>query len=298
MQTITGFVIPAAVFFLMLVVGLDLSVGDFRRLVQYPRTLIVGTLGQLVVMPLVAAASILTLHPSEVIVGGVILIAAAPGAPISNLLVYLARGNVALSVTFTAFTNVIGVVTLPLIATAGLLIFVDEPTDIRVPLRTMIGQLVLLMLLPIAIGMVVRQWKPHAIARHRATLKRVSLLTVAAVVAFIVVDQRAIFAEKLISAAGLSTLLTSFTMAFGFGLGWLIGAPFADRITLLVEFSARNTAIGIVVAATVLGRLDYSLFIVGYFVVQMVITMGVLAFLSAWSRERSRTMEQSIGRQE
>ena len=68
-------------------------------------------------------------------------------------------------------------------------------------------------------------------------------------------------------------------MAVGFSLAWLLRAPLPDRIAFLVEFSARNTAIAIVVAATTFGRLDYAMFIVAYFVVQIAITLGVLAVL-------------------
>ena len=141
-------------------------------------------------------------------------------------------------------------------------------------------QLLLLMVLPIAVGMVVRARRPAFVERHRATLKRASLLIVAAIVVFIAYDQRAAFAVHLASAAGLSAFFTTSAMLVGFATGWLLGAAFPDRITLAVEFPVRNTALAIVVAATTLGRLDYAVFIVAYFVVEMAIMMGVVGLLN------------------
>ncbi len=280
MQAVTSFVIPGAVIFLMWVVGLQLSPADFRRVAQSPRTVAVGTLGQFVVLPAIAGVAILALRPAEAIAVGVILIAAAPGAPMSNLLVYLARGNIALSVTFTALTNTIGIITFPLLAAAGVRLFLGEGAGVEIPLGTMMVQLLLLMLLPIAVGMVVRARRPAFVERHGTSLKRASLLIVAAIVVFIAYDQRAAFAVHLASAAGLSAFFTTSAMLIGFATGWLLGAAFPDRITLAVEFPVRNTALAIVVAATTLGRLDYAVFIVAYFVVEMLIMMGVVGLLN------------------
>jgi BASS family bile acid:Na+ symporter len=284
MQAVTSFVIPGAVIFLMWVVGLQLSPVDFRRVAQSPRTVAVGTLGQFVVLPAIAGVAILALRPAEAIAVGVILIAAAPGAPMSNLLVYLARGNIALSVTFTALTNTIGIITFPLVTAAGVRLFLGERAGVEIPLGTMMVQLLLLMLLPIAVGMVVRARGPAFVERHRATLKRASLLIVAAIVMFIAYDQRGAFAVHLASAAGLSAFFTPSAMLIGFATGWLLGAALPDRITLAVEFPVRNTALAIVVAATTLGRLDYAVFIVAYFVVEMVIMMGVVGLLQLRQR--------------
>ena len=281
MQAATSLLIPVAVVFLMWIVGLQLTPADFRRVAQYPRTAAVGTAGQLIVLPLIAGAAILTFRPAETVVAGMVLIAAAPGAPISNLLVYLARGNIALSVTLTAITNTIGILTFPLLTVAGFRLYLLEGPGTGVPVGTMIQQLLLLMLLPIALGMIARAWRPKFVELHRVSLKRASLLVVAGVVAFIVYDQRATFTVNLGSAAYISALFTIGAMAIGYAAGWLLGAPPPDRIALLIEFPARNTAIAIVVAATTLRRLDYAVFIVAYFAVEMAIMLGVVALLVA-----------------
>ncbi len=288
MQIATNLAIPAAVFFLMLVVGLGLSPEDFRRLRHHPITTVVGAVGPLLVLPLVAAIIILALRPAESITAGLILVAAAPGAPISNVLVHLGQGNTALSVTLTALSNSFGVLTFPLLATAGFSIWLGDRANTGIPVSLMIQQLVLLMLVPISIGMVVRRLHTGLAERYRAMLKRASLAVIAVIILFIIANQRELFATHLASAAAVATLLVVSGMAIGSTLGRIIGAPPPDRLAFLIEFSSRNTAIAIVVAATTLGRLDYALFIVAYFIVELAIVMGVLGTL----RLRSNTSSE------
>jgi BASS family bile acid:Na+ symporter len=272
-------IIPAAVFFLMWIVGLDLTARDFRRVVAFPKSVFAGTAGQFVLLPILGGALILLLRPEPVFTAGIILIAAAPSGSISNLLTLLARGNVGLSVTVTALSNAIGVVTYPLLAAAGFALFLGQRADIGIPVGPMMGQLVLLMLVPIGLGMVVRFSRPDFVERRRASLQRLSLLVVALVVAIVALDQRAFLAAHSVRVAVLSTLLTVPAMGIGWGVGSAMRLPIRDRISFLMEFSARNTAIGIVVASTTLGRLDYAAFILTYFVSQMVITLIVIAAL-------------------
>jgi len=271
--------IPAAVFFLMWIVGLELTCEDFRRVVRFPKTVLWGTAGQLIAFPLLAAGLILLLRPDPVVTAGLVLIAAAPGGSISNLLTLLGRGNVALSVSLTAVSNVLGVVTYPFLAVVGFAAFVGQQADVEIPVGTMIGQLVILMLFPIGIGMLVRHRRPDFVDRRRTSLQRLSAVVVVCIVVFVALDQRAVFAEHFLPVAGVASLLTLAVMGAGWGLGRTIHSPLADRVAFLVEFSARNTAIAIVVAATTLGRLDYAALIVAYFVAQIVITLGVIGGL-------------------
>ena len=143
----------------------------------------------------------------------------------------------------------------------------------------MIQQLVLLMLVPISIGMVVRRLHTGLAERYRAMLKRASFAVIAVIILFIIANQRELFATHLASAAAVATLLVVSGMAIGSTLGRIIGAPPPDRLAFLIEFSSRNTAIAIVVAASILGRLDYALFVVAYFIVELAMVLGVLGVM-------------------
>ena len=278
--------IPPAVFFIMWVVGLDLTPEDFRRLQRRPTVTVAGIAGPLIAFPLVAGVAILVLRPAEAITAGIILIASAPGAPISNLLVHLARGNTALSVTLTALASILGLLTFPLLTQGGFLAYMGEQADVGIPLGPMVAQLMLMVALPIALGMVVRHRWPGFVAARRAGLTRVTLPLVVVIVAGIVYDQRALFAEQLVGVVGLAAVITLAMMTIGWGVGAAVRAPYPDRVALLVEFSARNTAIALMVASVTLGRLDYAVFVVAYFVVQMAVTAAVLTALTRWGPGR------------
>lgn len=279
--------IPPAVFYIMWVVGQELTPEDFRRLRRRPTITVAGTVGPLVAFPLVAGLAILALRPAEAVTAGIILIASAPGAPISNLLVHLARGNTALSVTLTALASLLGILTFPLLTQGGFLAYMGEQADVGIPLGPMVAQLMLMMALPIALGMVVRHRWPGFVAARRAGLTRVTLPLVAVIVVGIVYDQRALFAEQIVGVVGIAALITVAMMAIGWGFGAATRAPYPDRIAFLVEFSARNSAIALMVASTTLGRLDYAVFLVAYFVVQMAVTAAVLAVLTRWGPGRT-----------
>ncbi|HZG39412.1 MAG TPA: bile acid:sodium symporter, partial [Nodosilinea sp.] len=105
--------LPLALFTVMLGMGLGLRVDDFARVLVYPKAVIVGLLAQLTMLPMLGLvlASIFPLSPELAV--GVMILAACPGGPTSNLVTYLARGNVALSITLTAISSLITVFTIP-----------------------------------------------------------------------------------------------------------------------------------------------------------------------------------------
>ena len=186
----------------------------------------------------------------------------------------------------TALASALGILTFPLLTQGGFLAYMGTRADTGFPLGSMVAQLVLMMALPIALGMVVRHRWPVFVAAHRVGLTRLTLPLVAVIVAGIVYDQRALFAEQIAGVVGIAALITLAMMAIGWGVGSAARAPRPDRIAFLVEFSARNIAIALMVASTTLGRLDYAVFLVAYFVVQMAVTAVALTLLTRWAPAR------------
>jgi len=119
MEILVDIAIPVVVIMMMFVVGMELSLEDFRRVHGYPKPVLVGTAGQLIILPLIAVLLTLVLDPPRHIVAGMVLVAACPAGAISNFYVYLARANVALSVTLTAVTTILAFVTLPVLTALG-----------------------------------------------------------------------------------------------------------------------------------------------------------------------------------
>ena len=120
---------PLTLLFLMSVVGLQLTPADFRRVAAAPKSIVVGTLGQIVLLPLMTWALVSSLQLPPKFAVGAILLAASPGAGMSNLMAAIAGAHVALSVTLTAISSVLAVVTLPALTGLGMSIFMADGGD-------------------------------------------------------------------------------------------------------------------------------------------------------------------------
>ena len=260
--TAIQFVGPFILFCLMFIVGLELTAADFRRVAAAPRAVVGGTLGQLLLLPLMTWALVRWLDLPPAFGARAVLVALAPGAGMSNLMAALARANVALSVTLTGIASVLSVVTLPVIASITMRVFLGESSDIEVPVAPLIQQLSLAMLLPIGTGMTIRMRFPEFADRNARKLQRLAGAMIAALIVGAIAgseseDFQLEGAETLLVAAGLWTLAAM-------GIGWLVSLALrlgpAERATFLIEFSARNIAVSTIVALSGLQRFDLTIF--------------------------------------
>jgi BASS family bile acid:Na+ symporter len=277
LDSITDVGIPALVWLLMLVVGLELTPGDFQRVLRYPRAVTVATLGQLLLLPAAAALLIWVQRPEPWVVAGMILLAASPGGAISNLYSYLGKGNVALSVTLTALSTVLALATMPALTAAGLALFLRESHQVPAPVGSMVGQLALMMLFPLGLGMGLRARTPARVAAARAPLRALSLIGIAALVAMILLDQRDGLVAAIGAALPVALPFCVLTMTGGLVIGVLARLSARDRFTLLIEFSTRNLALVAIMGALVLGQVKLVLFATLFFLVELPLVLVLIA---------------------
>lgn len=285
-DAITGFAIPALVWFLMLVVGLELTPADFRRVLRYPRAVTVATLGQLLLLPACAALLIWAQQPEPWVVAGMVLLAASPGGAISNLYTYLGHGNLALSVTLTAISTALALATMPVFAAAGLALFLQASDQITVPVGRMVGQLLVMLLLPLGLGMALRLSRPMLVAAARKPLRVSSLIALACLVILILIDQRGDLWAAAGTAVPVALSFCILTMAAGFTIGALTRLSAVDRFTLLIEFSTRNLGMVAIIGALVLGQVKLVLFATLFFLVELPIVLLLIAARSHLVRSR------------
>jgi BASS family bile acid:Na+ symporter len=253
---------PVTLFLLMMIVGLELTLDDFRRVVAMPRVVVVGTLAQWTLLPVMTWGVVTALDVNPVYGVGAILVAVAPGAGMSNLVAALGRGNIALSVTLTAITSVFAVVTLPAFASLGLRVFLDETAPVDVPVASLIVQLFFTLLLPIGLGMTLRTRHPERAKQLAPKLHRVLIfaLLAAVVVGVAFAPEEQLEFEGGSRAVAAAFLWTVLAMAIGWGTATLLRLAPADRFTFVVEFGARNIGIAAIVAMSGLGRVDLTFF--------------------------------------
>jgi bile acid:Na+ symporter, BASS family len=245
--------LPIALFIIMVGIGLTLTRADFRREAEHPRAIIVGSVVQIIGMPLLAFGIALLLNLDPLIALGLVILAACPGGTTSNLVTLLARANVALSIVMTVVASIITIVTLPLAANLMLAlqpIDVDEP--IRVPLERSIGLLVVIILVPIGIGMVLRARRPEVAARAERGVSAFGALVLVLLIVAIAYDLREDLVDFLIQAGPAALLLNVGGMAVGLALGVKVLSG-RDARTCAVELGIKNGTLGILVGVTVIG---------------------------------------------
>ena len=271
-------------FLFMLMVGLDLTPADFRRVFDTPRAIVVGTLGQILLLPILAFSVTQALGVSPVFSAGAVVLAVSPGAGASNVMVAFARANIALSVTLTAVASVLAVLTLPPIASFAIGGLLADAAAVEVPVGELMVQLAFSLLLPITLGVSVRANRPDIADRYLKVLQRVIVVGLVVVAVLFVSQNEAVTSEigegleggtTAMLAAGVWTVTA---MALGWGIARLLRLEAADRFTFLIEFSTRNITVATLVALSGLGRIDLTLFsavyaTVGYPIAALAVTL-------------------------
>ena len=136
------------------------------------------------------------------------------------------------------------------------------------PLSTIAGQLLVLLLVPILAGMAIRYYRPHFVERYSRSLFSVALAALAILIVFVIVQERDHFLHDLPEIAPLVVLLTVVAMLPGYGTGWALRTSHADRISVALVFVVRNVGLATAIAVTVLGRLEFAVFATAYFLSQ------------------------------
>lgn len=250
--------VPVVAFLLMVAVGLDVTRGDLRRIASHAGTIALLTLAQAVVLP-VTAWLLMPLVPAPRIAMFLLLVSACPGGGMSNVYVYLARANTALSVTLTAVSCLTAIVTLPAVFAAyGFL--TGRSADFALPLPTLLAQLLIMAVIPVSAGAWIRDRYPRLERQYGGRFRALSAAGVVLIVALGVAQSAADLDMDLVRGGAAATALSSAGMAAGWLLGAALRLPAADRFTLLVEFAVRNLAIAMVIEVSLLGHPEFVAF--------------------------------------
>jgi BASS family bile acid:Na+ symporter len=251
--------IPIALAIIMLGMGLGLTVADFQRVLRAPRAVAVGAAAQLVVLPAVSFAIAALFHVDGPIAVGLVLVSACPGGPTSNFLTGIAGGDVALSVTLTAVSSAVTMVTLPLIMRLALNTFMGASDEVTLPVLQTIAQIALVVVAPIAAGMWLRARAPLRAAQLERVLHKVSIGILVSLVVGATLKERARITD-FIGVAGWPVLaLNLSTMALGWGLAKAARLGHARAVTISIEVGMQNAALAIGIALGLLHRTDIAI---------------------------------------
>ena len=235
---------------LMFELGLTLEVKDFKLFRQRPWPVLAGLIGQIVLLPLIAICCAVLFDLSPLFFIGVVLIACSPGGSSSNIFSMLAKGDVALSVSLTALSSIITLFTIPLIMKATTWLVADGAVDVHLPVGNLIGQNLVLMLLPISIGILVRRRWASAAAKIDGVLSRVAFPALILLAAIFFVQHHETIASEFGRLGACITVLILMAMAGGFVLARLMRLSGKEQRTIVIEVGMQNAAQSIAVASS------------------------------------------------
>lgn len=281
--------LPIALFIIMIGIGLTLTGRDFHQVTVKPTGLIFGTLAQIILMPAAAFALAWLLELPPAMAVGLVIIAACPGGTTSNLFTLLAKGNVALSIVLTVSASLITIMTLPLITNFALKLYFGTQEEISLPLGKTVVMLSVIVLLPVAIGMIIKAFQPNLAARAEGIVSVFGGLVLAALVAGIVYGIRDRFVDLLIQAGPATIALNILGIGIGLLCTRVVGLGTRERLAVATELGIKNGTLGLMVTLTLLHSSDMSVPSAIYGVIMF--PLGFL--LAAYGRRLVRTVTPS-----
>ncbi len=229
---------------IMFGMGLTLKPVDFALVARRPLPVLIGVVAQYVIMPLVALFVVWLMRlPAEVAVG-VILVGCAPGGTSSNVVSYLARGDVALSVTMTSISTLLSPILTPLLVSvlAGQIMEIDA--------ASMALSIVNVVLIPVLGGLLVATLLPRIVEVVAPILPWISVLAISSIVAIVVGGSHERILEAGLTVLAAVALHNTLGYVLGYGVGALAGQPRPVRRTMSVEIGMQNSGLAAGLATT------------------------------------------------
>ncbi len=251
----TGNILPFVIAFIMLGVGLSLTINDFLLVFKKPLLILIGLFCQLIILPLIAITIVSSIDIAPEFKVGIVIISACPGGATSNLITHLLKGNVALSIALTAFNSIITLVSIPFIVGLALRLFYHDTASIQLPLGETMLKIFFMTVIPVFIGILIRQKYPVLTEKLEYPLRFVMVTLLAGVYLIAALKSDLDPTNK---GGGIFNYLYLFPYVFALNIfGMITGVVVARimrykkriQITYAIEIGIQNSALGITIAS-------------------------------------------------
>ena len=244
---------PIALALIMLGLGASLTVKDFTRVFQTPKTFLVGMFCQLVLLPIIAYLLIIILKTPVELALGVMLIAAAPGGVTSNVLTKFADGDVALSISITAFTSLISIVSVPYIVFLSIDLFDISYVEKEVSMLGISLKMFFVVTVPVIIGMTIRKLFNNFIENNTKMIQKISIGLFSIVFIAIYIEEWDSIIMFLSTAGTIAFILNITMMVVGFFIAKFFASGVAQRRCISLECGLQNGTLAVFVGTQLFG---------------------------------------------
>lgn len=255
---LTTVLLPLAIAIIMMGLGLSLTIDDFKRIVVYPKAVVVGLFCQMILLPIVCffIAKGFGLPPELAV--GLMLLSAAPGGATANLYSHLAKGDVALNVSLTAVNSVLALFTLPFIVNFAIAYFMQ--TDQVVPMQfKKVIEVCSIVLLPVSIGMLMRSKATAFALKLEKPVKIMSALFLTLIIILAVLKEKDHIMQYVQEVGAAALVFNILSMAIGYFIPRLFKLGEKQAIAIGMEIGIHNGTLAIYIAISVIGNSTMSI---------------------------------------
>lgn len=250
-SVITAVFLPLALAFIMLGMGLSLTLKDFKNIFVYPKAMILGLTNQLILLPIFGYALIQLFGLTGAMAVGVMILAACPGGATSNLITHLSKGDTALSISLTAASSLVTIISIPLIVNFAISHFGEEGS-ITLPVMETIIQIAGVTVVPVSIGMILHKKFPKLSQKADRPVRIASAVFFALILIAAILKERENLVDFFIQSGPITLMLNLLTLTVGFFLARVFLLSKRQAITIAIESGIQNGTLGIMIAATLL----------------------------------------------
>jgi len=271
--------VPIFLFTVMVAMGLSLTVDNLLEVVRKPKAISVGLCAQLLFLPALAISYGFLFDSPPVIAAGAIILAACPGGITSNAYVFASRADVALSIGLTTVASFITVFSVPFLTLFALNLHMDQSTIPDLPAGDMMRTLAQLTIVPVALGMTFRRFRPDAALRLIEPLRIATLIALIVIVVIGTVTAWDTIVANALTAGILMTAINVTAMTVGYGLGKLMRLPFTQVASITFEVGVQNLSLALFVAFTFLKSPELAIATLVYALVMKITAMSFVAYV-------------------
>lgn len=273
-------ILAISLIIIMFGMGLSLVKDDFIRLFQKPKAIIVGLINQIVLLPIIAYILISLLNVDTDIAIGLMIIAACPGGPTSNLITYLAKGDTGLSISLTTANSLITIFTIPFVVDFALNHFLEADKVIEINKLQTIIQIFAIVIIPVTLGMTLKKYNPTFAKKMNQPVKIASGAVLFLVILGLVLKKKEDLIPYLQQAGIITLLLNITTMIVGLITAKLAKLNLAQSITISIESGIQNGTMAIAIASGILMNDNYAIApavysLIMFFTGGLVIALGI-----------------------
>ncbi len=279
MDKISAIILAIGLIVIMLGMGLSLVTSDFKRILVYPKAMIIGLTNQLIILPLIGFGICVLFSLNSEIAIGVMILAACPGGPTSNLIAHLAKADLALSVSLTALSSFITILSIPFIVNFALVYFLSEGQLIQLNIVESIIQIFAIIVIPISVGMLIRRYKENFAKKMAKPVRKASGILLALIIIGIVVKEKHNLIPYFKQAGLAAFALNAATMLIGFYSAKLFRIVDKQALSISIESGIQNGTLAISVAVVLLGNSAFAIAPAIYSLL-MFFTGGVIIYLA------------------